>query len=130
MMSIIHQLGRFLVVVVALALPACSKNPLEKYGVSYKITSGRSPTFNHVQLYREVAGVKKPGPEITGTDLQVRFEDVTGDGTQEIIIFSDTFAEQIVHVQLQLDSGAPFDFKVLRRDYLEVNYPVAGLHWP
>jgi hypothetical protein len=109
---------------------AWPRESLEKYGVTYKVTTGQSPTFYHVQIQREVGGVVRTGPEIIGSVLSVRYEDLTGDGIPEMIVYSESSKENEVHLQLVTEPGSAFDFRVLRQSYLYIHYPEQGYIWP
>lgn len=121
---------RIALIMATVLMSSCKKNPLEKYGVTYQITTGRSPTFVHVQLLRSQNGSEKNGPEIIGSDLAVRFEDLDADGVSDIVVYSESAPSWKTEVKFMPDRLHGADFKILNNNALEINFPEQGYYWP
>lgn len=119
-----------LILIIGTTLFLYPDNPLEKYGVGYRVTGAHSPTYTYVQLYRIVDGVERLGPEVSAYTFKVRYEDLNGDDIPDIIVYRDSAPSVQVRILFFPDRQEGKDFEIIETNGLLVNYPAQGYNWP
>lgn len=107
-----------------------NSNPLRKHGVSIEYSEGGWGSFEHLQLFRTINGQRKPGPEISGSALNVTYKDYNDDELPEILVTSQGREGYFTIIRLNLTRADQPDFEIVESHMHLITYPPLGLGWP
>ena len=119
-----------LIILLCLIRIEHDRNPNEEFGYSHDMHIGPTGTFYTFELFRDYKGKRIRGPMISGSMLNLSYNDIDSDGVSELIITTtpvyNTY-KTVVKIYPMPIAGR--HFSIVSSKGLKVDWPVDGYRY-